>query len=161
MYTPRISAIAAIGKNRELGKNNNLIWRISGDLKRVKELTTGHTLIMGRKTFEAIGKPLPNRTTIIVSRSLGDVLGCIVCTSVEEALVRACEIEAEEVFVFGGAQVYTEMLPDITRLYLTLIDAEDADADAVFPDYHEFTRVISEEKHHEHTPPYTYRTLER
>lgn len=158
---PRISIIAAIGKNRELGKYNELIWRISADLKRVKGLTTGHPIIMGRKTYESIGKPLPNRTNIVITRSGATIPGCLVFSSLSDALAKAKEIDAEEIFIFGGASVYAEALPFVDRLYLTVIDAEDRDADAFFPDYAEYTTVLSEESHPEHTPPYTWVTLEK
>jgi dihydrofolate reductase len=158
---PRISIIAAIGKNRELGKNNELIWRISPDLKRVKELTTGHPIIMGRKTYESIGYPLPNRTNIVITNSCTHIEGCVVHTSLDDAITYAKEIDDEEIFVFGGARIYSAAILFVDRLYLTIIDAEDSDADAFFPAYDMFTTVISEEHHPEHTPPFTWLTLER
>jgi dihydrofolate reductase len=157
----RISIIAAIGKNRELGKQNKLVWRISADLGRVKSLTTGHPIIMGRKTYDSIGRPLPNRTNIVLSRTPTEIEGCIVVDSFEKALEVARGVETEEIFVFGGGQIYTEAMPLVDRLYLTRIDAEDPDSDAFFPDYSEFTTVISAEAHSEHEPPYTWLTLER
>ncbi len=160
----RVSAIAAIGKNREIGKNNDLIWRISSDLKRVKSLTTGHTIIMGRKTYESIGRPLPNRINIVVSESVTEIEGCVVCASLDEALGVAIGLERTEVFIFGGARVYTEALPHVDRLYLTMIDAEDLDADVFFPEYErDFTHVISRESMpaENNTPPYTLVVCER
>ncbi len=157
----RISIIAAIGKNRELGKGNELIWRISPDLKRVKELTTGHPLIMGRKTYDSIGHPLPNRTNIVITRSQMCLEGCLVVDSLEKAIEAARAIDSEEIFIFGGASIYAEAFPLVERLYLTVIDAEDRDADAFFPDYSTFTNEITREVHSEHTPPYTWVTLER
>ncbi len=160
----RISMIAAIGKNRELGKGGELIWRIPTDLKRVRALTMGHTLIMGRKTYESIGKPLPGRTTIVVSRTAFDIPGAIVVHSFENALTRARGIEKEkkdgEIFIFGGAQIYAAALPHAERIYLTLIDAEDPTADTFFPDYTQFSKVI-EEKKQDGDPAYTLTTLER
>ena len=161
MTTPRISIIAAVGKNRELGKNNELIWRISPDLKRVKELTTGHPIIMGRKTFESIGKPLPNRTNIVVTRSQLSIEGCIIVDSLENGIEEAKANDTEEIFIFGGASLYEEALPLTNRLYLTVIDAEERGADVFFPDYSEFTKIIAEEKHPENKPPFTWVTLER
>lgn len=161
MSIPRISIIAAVGKNRELGKGNDLIWRISADLKRVKELTTGHPLIMGRKTYDSIGHPLPNRTNIVITRSQICIEGCLVVDSFTKAIEAAKAIDSEEIFIFGGASIYVEALPLTNRLYLTIIDAEDKDADAFFPDYSEFKKVIVEESHPEHNPPYTWITLER
>lgn len=161
MDTPRISIIAAIGKNRELGKNNELIWRIPADLKRVKELTTGHPIIMGRKTFDSIGHPLPNRTNIVITNSIAHIDGCLVFDSLTKGIEGAKNINSEEIFIFGGARIYSEALPFTDRLYLTVIDAEDTDADVFFPDYTVFTKEVAREDHHEHTPPYSWITLER
>lgn len=161
MDTPRISIIAAIGKNRELGKNNELIWRIPADLKRVKELTTGHPIIMGRKTFDSIGHPLPNRTNIVITNSVTHIDGCLVFDSLTKGIEGAKNINSEEIFIFGGARIYSEALPFTDRLYLTVIDAEDTDADVFFPDYTVFIKEVAREDHHERTPPYSWITLER
>ncbi len=157
----RVSIIAAIGKNRELGKKNELIWRISPDLRRVKELTTGHPIIMGRNTYESIGRPLPNRTNIVVTGSVTSIEGCVVATSLEEALAIAHDIDQEEIFIFGGARLYEASLPFVQRLYLTMIEATDSEADAFFPPYNDFKTILEEESHPEHTPPYSWITLER
>ncbi len=161
MQKARVSAVAAIGKNRELGKENALLWRIPEDLKRVKALTMGHPLIMGRKTYESIGKPLPGRTIIVVSRTAGDIAGCIVKPSVEEALAYAHDIEKEEIFIFGGSQIYEAALPYTDRLCLTVVDAEDKDADVYFPDYTEFSVVIKKEQVPEGVPAHALLVLER
>ncbi len=137
MKQTRVSAIAAIGRNRELGRGNDLIWRIPADLKYVKNLTMGHPLIMGRKTYESIGRPLPGRTMIVVSRTALDIPGCTVTPSVEAALEYARSIETEEIFIFGGAQIYEAALPFTDRLCLTQIDAEDIGAETYFPPYEE------------------------
>lgn len=157
----RISIIAAIGKNRELGKRNDLIWRISADLKRVKELTTGHPIIMGKNTFDSIGRPLPNRTNIVVAQDVTSIDGCVVVPTLPEAFAIAHDLDTEEIFIFGGARMYETSIPFAHRLYLTLIDATDPDADVFFPPYDDFKKVIEEESHPEHTPPYTWTTLER
>ncbi len=161
MHAPRISMIAALGENRELGKHNELIWRIPSDLKRVRDLTMGHPLIMGRKTHESIGRPLPGRTNIVISTGVREIPGCTVVSSLEEALDHARTIDSEEIFIFGGARVYTDALPHTDRLYLTLIHAGDSEADAFFPDYNAFTHVVGREDHLDHTPPFSYLTLER
>ena len=161
MSTPRISIIAAIGRNRELGKHNELIWRIKPDLQRVKALTTGHPIIMGRKTYDSIGHPLPNRTNIVITRSQMCIEGCLVFDSLEKGLGAARAIENEEIFIFGGASLYEATLPIADRLYLTVIDAEDSEADVFFPDYADFKTEVFREEYSEHTPPYTYLTLER
>ena len=159
---PRISAIAAIGKNRELGKGGDLIWKAKDDMKRLKELTMGHPLIMGRKTYDSIGRPLPGRTNIIITRN-PDLRceGCVIVQSLEDALTHAKRIEKEEIFVFGGAQIYTEALPHTDRLYLTLFDAEDPEADTFFPDYSAFTNTIEQQQRGQDGLAYEWVTLER
>lgn len=158
---PRISIIASIGKNRELGKGGTLVWRISADLKRVKELTTGHPIIMGRKTHDSIGRPLPNRTNIVISRAQICIEGCLVFDSLEKGLEAAKAIDSEEVFIFGGASMYAQALPFVHRLYLTIINASDPNADTFFPEYNAFTEVVTEESHPENDPPYTFVILEK
>lgn len=161
MSNPRISIIVAVGQNRELGKKNELIWRISADLKRVKELTMGHPIIMGWNTYLSIGRPLPGRTNIVLSWEPKEIPGCIVVTSFSEAIMKAREVEQEEIFIFGGASVYKVAIGTVDRLYLTRIEATDVDADAFFPEYSEFSNVTEKEHHPEHIPPYTWLTLER
>lgn len=159
---PRISAIAAIGKNRELGKQNELLWRIPDDLKRVKILTTGHPIIMGRKTYDSIGRPLPNRTNIVVSRSTNEIPDCVVCSDVSKAIEHARSVETEEIFIFGGAQIYEAAWEHVERLYLTIIDATDDEADVFFPDYSAFTQVLEQTNHQtEDGLPYSHVTLEK
>lgn len=161
MHTPRISIIAAIGRNRELGKANTLIWHVREDLKRVKELTMGHPIIMGRKTYESIGHPLPGRTNIVITRHPTTITGCVVATSLEAALEAARSVDPGEIFIFGGASVYAEALPITDRLYLTLINAEDAAADVFFPEYTPFTKEVFREDHLDEDIPYSWVTLER
>ena len=161
MQNPRISIIAAIGSNRELGKGGDLIWRIGDDLKRLKALTTGHPIIMGRKTYASIGHPLPNRTNIVISRSDTPIDGCVVCNSLPAAISAATETGTDEIFIFGGESIYEAALPITDRLYLTLIDATDSAADVCFPAFHDFQNILFREVHPEHVPPYTWLTLER
>jgi dihydrofolate reductase len=147
MHTPIISAIAAIGAhNRELGGGNKILWEIPRDQAWFEEKTTGHAVIMGRKTFEQIDKiPLSNRTNIVITSQVGlDTPGFIFVKNIEEALEKAREIEQKEIFIVGGGQIYTIALPFTNRLYLTLIDGEFAEADAFFPDYGEFNKVVFE-----------------
>lgn len=149
MQKPVVVAIAAIGRNRELGKGNELLWQIPADLKRFKEVTTGHPIILGRKTFESIvgyiGKPLPNRQNIVVTRdSEWTYEGVIVAASVEEALEKAKGLDGEQITIGGGAQIYEAALPYTDVLKLTIIDDE-KDADSFFPAYEEeFTTVLSD-----------------
>lgn len=144
MNKPSISLIAAIGKNRELGKNNKLLWDIPEDMKFFRETTKGHAIVMGRKTFESIGRPLPNRTNIIITRNPDyKQAGCITTTSIEEALETAKEHESEEIFIIGGAQIYKESIQYADKLHLTIVD-DAPEADAFFPEYEKkFTREIS------------------
>lgn len=163
MKQPTISAIAAIGaRTRALGKDNDLIWNLPSDLTRFKKITSGHPIIMGRKTYESIGRPLPNRTNIIVTRNTDyEVAGCVIAHSLEEALKKAREVEQEETFLIGGGYIFKEGLPFIDRLYLTLVD-DDSPADVFFPEYKDtFTKEISREDGEENGLHYTYLTLER
>ena len=128
-----VSMIAAVGKNLELGKNNNLIWHFKDDMKFFKDTTMGHTVVMGRKTFESLPKALPGRKNIVISSNAEyQAQGATVVTSVEEALQIA---DNEEIFVIGGGKIYAEFLPYADKLYLTEIDAECADADTYFPQF--------------------------
>jgi len=130
---PRVSLIVAMAKNRTIGINNTLPWHLPADLKRFKELTMGHHMIMGRKTFESIGKPLPGRTTVVVTRNADySVPGVIVANSLEAALA-ACGTD-EEIFVIGGAELYRQAIDFADRIYLTEIDA-DISGDAHFTEF--------------------------
>ncbi|MFH2134641.1 MAG: dihydrofolate reductase [Pseudomonadota bacterium] len=126
-----ISLIVAMARNRTIGVNNTLPWRCPEDLKHFKTLTMGHHVIMGRKTFDSIGKPLPGRTTVIVTRNTElKVEGCVVAHSLPEA-IKLCAND-EEVFIVGGAEIYTQALPLADTLYITEIQ-QDVDGDAHFP----------------------------
>ena len=128
-----VSMIAAVGKNLELGKNNDLIWHFKEDMKFFKDTTMGHTVVMGRKTFESLPKALPGRKNIVISSNAEyQAQGATVVTSVEEALQIA---DNEEIFVIGGGKIYAEFLPYADKLYLTEIDAECEDADTYFPHF--------------------------
>ena len=128
-----ISMISSMGKNRELGRKNDLIWHIPKDMKFFKNTTMGHTVVMGRKTFESLPKALPGRKNIVISSNAEyQAQGATVVTSVEEALQIA---DNEEVFVIGGGKIYAEFLPYADKLYLTEIDAECEDADTYFPHF--------------------------
>ena len=157
-----ISTIAAIGKNRELGKQNQLIWPIKDDLKRVKELTMGHPIIMGQKTYESIGKPLPGRTNIVLTQDESYTPeGCVMAHSLQEAIEKAREVEEEEIFIFGGAYVYSQTIGITDRLYLTYIHETDPAADAFFPEYGVFTKVIEKEEREQNGLKYDWLILER
>lgn len=129
------SIIAAYAQNRIIGKDNQLIWRLPSDLRYFKKLTTGHHIIMGRKTYLSIGKALPQRTTIIITRNFHfKASGCIVVHSLEKAF-QVCESNNEnEVFICGGSSVYQQALPLCDRMYITEIYHEFR-GDAFFPDF--------------------------
>ena len=154
MPNARINIIAAIGKNnRAIGKAGALLWRIGDDLKRFKTLTTGHTVIMGRKTFDSIGKPLPNRTNIVITRNSNfKPDGVVVAKSLEEAIRLAQTLahgnnKNQEIFIIGGGEIYAQAIPLCEKLLLTEVES-DAEGDAFFPDYAAagFTREVSREE---------------
>lgn len=157
----KISLIAIIGKNRELGKDNKLIWNIPDDLKRFREITKGHPVIMGRKTFTSIGHPLPNRTNIIITNDpTFTAEGVTIFNSLDDAVNSAKNAPGnEEIFVIGGGQIYAQAIDQADRLYLTIVDAT-APADTFFPDYSRFDKVIEKESHKSGGFRFTYLTLE-
>ncbi len=146
--TSCISIIAAIAKHRVIGVNNTLPWRLSEDLKRFRALTMGHHIIMGRKTYESLGRLLPGRITVIVSRQAGyRVEDAKIASSLPEA-ISLCH-DDEQVFIIGGAEIYREALPLADKMYLTEIDAEFI-GDAWFPELDwDMWREVSREKHAE------------
>lgn len=132
MNKPRLSIIAAMAKNRVIGTNNTLPWRLPEDLKHFKALTSGHHILMGRKTFDSLGRPLPGRTSVVITRSRDLQLpGCIVANSIEDAIA-ACN-QDNEIFIIGGAELYLQALDVADRIYLTEIQAE-FEGDAWFPE---------------------------
>ncbi len=161
MKRPTISIIAAIGKNRELGKNNRLLWHIPEDLARFKKLTLGHPVIMGRKTFESISKPLPQRTNIIVTRDRKyQKIGCLIANSLEQALELAKQKERQEIFIIGGGQIYAAALKYASRLYLTIVEGK-YEADTYFPDYCEFKKTVFQQTGESGGYRYAFLVLER
>ena len=162
MTKPRISIIVAHSRNMVIGKANALLWRLPDDLKRFKKLTTGHPIIMGRKTYQSINRPLPDRTNIIITRDTNlKIPGCIIVHSAAEAIKKAKEFDQEEIFIIGGAEIYKETLPMTNRLYVTLVDI-DVEGDAFFPDYSKlFTKKISEEFGEFEGLKYSYLILEK
>lgn len=162
-----ISIIAAIGANRELGKHNELLWYIPEDFKRFKALTTGHPVIMGRKTFESLPekfRPLPNRTNIVITRNQDfRPAGTLVAASLAEAIKLAEATPGnEEVFIMGGGQVYHDAITVADRLYLTSVAKNFPEADVFFPEYQNiFTKEISREEKSDANFKYTFLTLEK
>lgn len=162
-----ISIVVALGRNRAIGRENKLLWKIPDDLKHFKELTLGHPVIMGRKTFESIlgmlGKPLPGRTNIVVTRnSAWSHEGVLVASSVDEALaLAATQPGSDEIHIGGGAEIYAQVFPKVDRLYLTLVEDEQ-EGDAFFPAYEaEFTKVLRDEAREHNGLHYRFLDLER
>jgi dihydrofolate reductase len=127
-----LSIIVALSENNVVGINNQLPWHLSADLKRVKALTMGHHLIMGRKTYESIGKPLPGRTNVIITRNKNfNAEGCVVVSSLTEAFEKAKD--DNEAFVFGGGEIFREALPKVNKIYMTRIH-QHFEGDTRFPE---------------------------
>lgn len=137
-----ISIIVATSKNRVIGNNNSLIWKLPADLKRFKQITTGNTIVMGRKTYESIGKPLPNRRNIIITRDTNYLAdNCEIVNSIEEALM-LCN---NDCFIIGGGEIYKQSIDIADKIYLTLVQ-EDFEGDTYFPEIgKEWTKVIRED----------------
>jgi dihydrofolate reductase len=155
-----LSLIVAMARNRTIGVNNTLPWRCPADLQHFKRLTMGHHIIMGRKTFDSIGRPLPGRTTVIVTRNRDlQVEGCLVAHSLQEAIA-ACSGD-DEAFIVGGAELYVQALPLVARLHITEIQQEVA-GDAHFPELdREIWLEVSREKHTQTEPqPLEYHFVE-
>ena len=160
-----ISLIVAMDEKRGIGKAGELPWRLSADLKRFRALTMGHHMIVGRKTFESIGKPLAGRQMIVVTHNAAfEADGCLVAASVQAALALAQQRGETEVFVIGGAEIYSQTLDVADRVYLTQVHAE-VDADAFFPEFkHDsWTETMSAHQPADEKNQYafTFRLLER
>ncbi|WYW01678.1 dihydrofolate reductase [Pseudomonas phage vB_PpuM-Voja-6] len=150
----KISIIAAMGKNRVIGKNNTLPWHVPADLKRFKELTMGKPVVMGRNTWDSLPdkvRPLPGRLNIILSTTLPagtGINGTLVCPNVSEALnaLHAMELVPEEVFIIGGAQVYSHLLEYdlVDKMYLTFVEQDVPDGDAFFPEFNRMDWLVTE-----------------
>jgi len=157
-----VSIVVAISENHAIGKDNKLLWYLPKDLKHFKEITSGHTVIMGRKTYESVGKPLPNRRNIIITRQDITIEGCEVVSSIEAAL-KLCKDE-KEVFIVGGAEIYKQSMHLTDRIYLTIVH-ETFDADSFFPEID--TRIWKEVHYEDHRPdeknllPFSFITMER
>jgi len=160
-----ISIIAAIGKNNELGKGNTLLWSMPADMKHFRDTTALHAVIMGRKTFESIGKPLPNRKNIVITRDINyKKEGVEIMHSLGDALSLFTNPD-EEIFIIGGGELYKQSLPIADKLYITHINAENSSADSFFPKI--IPMIWNETSHEEHSSDeknpisYTFSTYER
>lgn len=151
-----LSIIVAMARNRTIGVNNTLPWRCPEDLKHFKALTMGHHMIMGRKTFDSIGKPLPGRTTVVVTRNTDlSIDGCVVVHSLQEAV--AAGAGDAEVFIVGGAELYHQALPLVDTMYITEIQ-QDVDGDAHFPafDMADWEEISRDARSQESPQPLSY-----
>ena len=136
-----INIIVTMSKNRVIGDSNTLIWHLPEDLKRFRQLTTGNTIVMGRKTYESIGKPLPNRRSIIITRDPDySVEGCEVVNSLEEALL----LSNSDCFIIGGGEIYRQVIDIADRIYLTLINKE-FEGDTSFPELKDWVEISYED----------------
>jgi dihydrofolate reductase len=157
-----VSIIVAIGDNNAIGKDNQLLWYLPADLRHFRDKTSGHTIIMGRKTFDSVGKPLPKRRNIVITRQDIQIEGCEVVKSIDDAL-ELCKDE-HEVFIGGGAEIYRQAMIKTDRIYLTIVH-QSFDADTFFPEINHDLWV--ETSHVDHAAdeknniPYSFITLER
>ena len=158
-----VTMVVAIAENNAIGKNNQLLWHLPKDLKHFKTITSGHTVIMGRKTFDSVGKPLPNRRNIVVTRNRELSIGNVEVVNDLATALELCSGE-QEVFIVGGAEIYKQAMKDTGRIYLTVVHAS-FEADTFFPEIdHDIWKVIASESHEpdeKHAFGYTFSTLER
>jgi dihydrofolate reductase len=162
MNTPRISMIAAVAENLAIGKNNTLLWHIPEDLKRFRDITRGHAIVMGSRTFESLGRPLPQRTNVVIAKNESyQAPGCIVAHSLDDAITEAAKVEQNEIFIIGGGSIYTQFLPRADKLYITKVHRE-FDADTFFPAYEgQFKKITSQQEGEHEGLKYTFIELER
>lgn len=159
-----LSIIACISKvHRAIGYKNRLLYAIPSDMTRFRMLTTGHTIIMGRKTFESLPNgALPNRRNIVISKTREQIAGCEVYASLEEALEARKEAAEDECFIIGGASIYEQALPLADKLYLTIVEKEPEHADTFFPEINPAEWEVTEkEMRNENGLPFTFLTLYR
>lgn len=159
-----LNIIACISKkHRAIGYQNRLLYAIPSDMTRFRMLTTGHTIIMGRKTFESLPNgALPNRHNIVISKTREQITGCEVYTSLEEALEARKEAAEDECFIIGGASIYEQALPFADKLYLTIVEKEPEHADTFFPEINPAEWEVTEkEMRNENGLPFTFLTLYR
>lgn len=161
----RITLIAAVAENGVIGRENALPWHLPADLARFKRRTEGHVVIMGRRTFESVGQPLPRRRSIVVTRKHDfRAPGAEIAHSLEEAIERGRETETDEIFILGGAEIYALALPDVDRLELTIVHAEII-GDTFFPELDLGEWTLLEDERHEaddrHDYAFSFRIYER
>ena len=160
-----VSAIVAVAKNRVIGRDNDIPWYLPADLKYFKRTTLDHHIIMGRKSFESIGKPLPKRTNIIITRNPFFIASnCLIANTIEEALEIAFDHNETEAFIIGGGEIYRQSLPFLDRIYLTEVDIE-PEGQVLFPELNSDEWItVSEESHQadeKNEYDYVFKVLER
>jgi dihydrofolate reductase len=136
-------AIAAMSLNRVIGSHNKIPWHLPEDFKWFKQTTTGHVIVMGRRTYESIGKPLPNRTTIVISRSQAEIPGVEIISDLGLLDPQSALLRGREVFICGGAEIYRQILPRCSDFYLTLVKRV-VEGDAFFPEFENQFSLVSE-----------------
>lgn len=157
-----VTAVVAISENHVIGKDNKLLWYLPNDLKHFKNITSGHTIIMGRKTYDSVGKPLPRRRNIIITRQAITIEGCEVVNSIEAALALCAD--EDEVFIVGGAEIYRQAMNLTDRIYLTIVHQQ-FEGDSFFPEinksvWHEVSRE-DYEPDEKNLLPYSFVTYEK
>lgn len=170
MQDPKISMVVAMDEARGIGRENRIPWHLKEDLVRLKNLTLGHVVILGRTTYDSMvgyynksGRPMPGKLYIVVTHDTSYKPArenAIAAHSIEEALQKAKEAEEKELFIIGGQRIFEQTLPLADRLYLTVVKG-DYSADAFFPDYSDFKKVVEEEHHTTDQFDYTFKTVER
>jgi len=158
-----ISHIVAVGKNNEIGFENKMLWHIPEDFQNFKKLTTGHHILMGRKTFESIGKPLPNRTTIIISRNPDyKVEGCYSYSNISKAIQFAADAGEDELFIIGGAEIYKQTMLHCHNLYISKVEGE-YDADTFYPEINKLFELKSSKEYPKtvKTPAWNFQIWQR
>lgn len=157
----KVSIIAAMDSVRGIGRGGKLMWHISEDMKHFKEVTSGHTVIMGRKTFESIGRALPNRVNIVVTKNRDfRADGCNIVNSLEEALALGEKDKSGEIFIIGGGEIYRQAMPFANKLYLTIVEG-DFGADTFFPSYENFGKIVSVKESQEDGLHYKFVNIEK
>jgi dihydrofolate reductase len=160
-----IAIVVAVAENNVIGKDNQLIWHLPADLRHFKQKTMGHPMIMGRKTFEAIGKPLPGRTTILVTRQHDfQAEGCLVVHSMKEAVDKGMALDKEQISIVGGAEIYKQAMPFVDTIYLTRVH-HTFEGDTYFPELQDKDWEQVSAEHHQpdekNKYSYTFQELRR
>ncbi|MEX0811817.1 MAG: dihydrofolate reductase [Chitinophagales bacterium] len=161
----KISSIAAVSENNAIGKDNDLMWHLPDDLKFFKKHTLGHPVIMGRKTYDSMGKPLPKRSNIVLTRNENfKAEGIEIFHDIKAAIDFAKTLDQEEVFIIGGAKIYEQAMPFVDRIYLTRVHGH-FDGEVFFPELNKDEWKISSQEYHpadeKHALPFTFFILER